>query len=108
MITQKGATAAVEFALGGEALVRRSRKPEIMADAAHAIFLCKARRYTGNFVLDEDIRTDFRRLSIRSGGGVGDGSVRRIWTEHNQREPRFRLAEIHRQDETPFGAVAIA
>ncbi len=29
------ATAAVEFALGGAAMMRRSRKPEIVADAAH-------------------------------------------------------------------------
>lgn len=49
------ATAAIEFALGGEALMRRSRRPEIMADAAHAIFLRDARRYTGNFMLDEDV-----------------------------------------------------
>ena len=41
------ATAAAEFALGGEALVRRSRRPEIMADAAHSIFLRDARRFTG-------------------------------------------------------------
>ena len=41
------ATAAVEFALGGEALVRRSRRPEIMAEAAHSIFLRDARRFTG-------------------------------------------------------------
>lgn len=59
------ATAAVEFALGGDALMRKSRKPEIMADAAHAIFLRDAKIYTGNFVLDEDILveegvTDFR------------------------------------------------
>ena len=26
-----------------------------MADAAHAIFLRDARRYTGNFVLDEEV-----------------------------------------------------
>ncbi|WP_334185517.1 SDR family oxidoreductase [Novosphingobium sp.] len=49
------ATAAVEFALGGEALMRRSRRPEIMADAAYAIFKRDARAYTGNFVLDEDV-----------------------------------------------------
>ncbi|MEH3098921.1 SDR family oxidoreductase [Sphingomonas adhaesiva] len=58
------ATAAVEFALGGEDLMRRSRKPEIMADAAYAIFRRDARDYTGHFVLDEDVlreegRTDF-------------------------------------------------
>lgn len=49
------ATAAVEFALGGPALMRKSRKPEIMADAAHAIFLRDARHYTGNFALDDDV-----------------------------------------------------
>lgn len=49
------ATAAVEFALGGEALMRRSRKPEIMADAAYAIFNRDARKFTGQFVLDEDV-----------------------------------------------------
>ena len=49
------ATAAVEFALGGEALMRRSRTPEIMADAAYAIFGRDARSCTGNFLLDEDV-----------------------------------------------------
>jgi citronellol/citronellal dehydrogenase len=49
------ATAAVEFALGGEALMRRSRKPEIMADAAYVIFNRDAREFTGQFVLDEDV-----------------------------------------------------
>ena len=60
------ATAAVEFALGGDALMRRSRRPEIMADAAHAIFLRDARSYSGQFVLDVDVLreegvSDFRR-----------------------------------------------
>lgn len=49
------ATAAVEFALGGDTLMRRSRRPEIMADAAHTILLRDPRKYTGNFVLDEDV-----------------------------------------------------
>jgi citronellol/citronellal dehydrogenase len=49
------ATAAVRHALGGEGMMRRSRRPEIMADAAHAIFLRDARNYTGNFVLDEEV-----------------------------------------------------
>ena len=52
------ATAAVEFALGGEALMRRSRRPDIMADAAYTIFLRDAREYTGNFVLDEEVLRD--------------------------------------------------
>lgn len=49
------ATAAVEFALGGEAMLRMSRKPDIMADAAHAMLCRSARSYSGNFVLDEDV-----------------------------------------------------
>ncbi|HJS09780.1 NAD(P)-dependent oxidoreductase [Sphingopyxis sp.] len=49
------ATAAVEFSLGGDEMMRRSRRPEIMADAAYAIFQRSARDYSGNFVLDEDI-----------------------------------------------------
>lgn len=49
------ATAAVEFALGGDEMMRRSRKPEIMADAAHAILCRDARVYTGNFAVDDAI-----------------------------------------------------
>lgn len=49
------ATAAVEFALGGEAMMRQSRSPEIMADAAYAILCRPARSFSGNFVLDEDV-----------------------------------------------------
>jgi citronellol/citronellal dehydrogenase len=52
------ATAAVEFALGGEALMRRSRRPEIMADAAYAIFRRNSRDFTGRFVLDDDMLRD--------------------------------------------------
>jgi citronellol/citronellal dehydrogenase len=46
------ATAAVSNLLGGEAIVQRSRKPEIVADAAHAILLRPARDCTGNFFID--------------------------------------------------------
>jgi len=35
--------------------MRKSRRPEIMADAAHAILLRDSRSYTGNFVLDDDV-----------------------------------------------------
>lgn len=49
------ATAAVEFALGGDAMLRQSRNPEIMADAAHAILCRPARGFTGNFVIDDDV-----------------------------------------------------
>ncbi|THJ33249.1 NAD(P)-dependent oxidoreductase [Lampropedia aestuarii] len=49
------ATAAVEFALGGEAMLRQSRKPEIMADAAYAILQRPAKEFTGQFVLDDEV-----------------------------------------------------
>lgn len=47
------ATAAIQFALAGEEGMRQCRTPEIMADAAHAIFEKKARDFTGNFLIDD-------------------------------------------------------
>jgi citronellol/citronellal dehydrogenase len=47
------ATAAVNNLLGGEALMRASRKPEILADAAHLIFGKDAKSFTGNFLIDD-------------------------------------------------------
>jgi citronellol/citronellal dehydrogenase len=52
------ATAAVEFALGGKEMMRRSRKPTIMADAAYAIFLRKSSSFTGQFVFDDSVLAD--------------------------------------------------
>lgn len=49
------ATAAVEFALDGEPLMRRSRRPEIMADAAYAIFTSPSRERTGQFLIDDEV-----------------------------------------------------
>ncbi|MEO8716751.1 MAG: NAD(P)-dependent oxidoreductase [Burkholderiales bacterium] len=46
------ATAAVNM-LGGEAMMKQSRKPEIMADAAHAILSRPSREFTGNFCIDD-------------------------------------------------------
>jgi citronellol/citronellal dehydrogenase len=47
------ATAAVNNLLGGEALMLASRKPEILADAAHMIFSKPSREFTGNFLIDD-------------------------------------------------------
>jgi citronellol/citronellal dehydrogenase len=47
------ATAAIENILGGAQLMRASRKPEIMADAAHAIFITPSRELTGQFLIDD-------------------------------------------------------
>jgi citronellol/citronellal dehydrogenase len=46
------ATAAIAM-LGGEAMMKQSRRPEIMADAAHAILCKPSREFTGNFCIDD-------------------------------------------------------
>jgi len=52
------ATAAVGNLLGGEAVVRASRKPEILADAAHVIFNKPSREFTGQFCIDDKVLFD--------------------------------------------------
>jgi citronellol/citronellal dehydrogenase len=47
-------TAAVQNILGGEQTMKRTRRPEIMADAAHAI-LTESSSFSGNFCVDEDL-----------------------------------------------------
>jgi citronellol/citronellal dehydrogenase len=49
------ATAAVKNLLGGEASIRGSRKPEIMADAAHVVLTKPARELTGKFLIDDEV-----------------------------------------------------
>ncbi len=49
------ATAAVGNLLGGDAMIRMSRTPEIMGDAAHAILTRPSREFTGNFCIDDKI-----------------------------------------------------
>jgi citronellol/citronellal dehydrogenase len=46
------ATAAIKNILGGDALMRMSRKPEILADAAYCIFH-KPKSFSGNFLIDD-------------------------------------------------------
>ena len=50
------ATAAINM-LGGDAMMRRSRKPQIMADAAHVV-LTKGIDTSGKFFIDEDVLAD--------------------------------------------------
>ena len=49
------ATAAVGNLLGGEAMMRTSRTPEIMGDAAYVIFTRPAREFTGQFCIDDKV-----------------------------------------------------
>lgn len=48
-------TAAVRNVLGGDAMARVSRKPDILADAALAILNRPAKSCTGNFFIDEEV-----------------------------------------------------
>ncbi|GJE18797.1 SDR family oxidoreductase [Methylobacterium marchantiae] len=66
------ATAAVRNLLGGEALIQASRTPEIIADAAHALFLKPSREVTGRFLIDDSFLaeqgvTDFTQYRVTPG-----------------------------------------
>lgn len=52
------ATAAVANLLGGAEMVARSRTPEIVADAAHAILVRDPAECTGNFFIDDEVLAD--------------------------------------------------
>lgn len=65
------ATAAIEFNFP-EKILRASRKPEIVADAAHQIFLRNSRECTGNFFIDEEVLsysgvTNFEQYAVTPG-----------------------------------------
>jgi citronellol/citronellal dehydrogenase len=47
------ATAAIQNLLGGDAMMRRSRRPQIVADAACRIFEKPAKNFTGRFLIDD-------------------------------------------------------
>jgi citronellol/citronellal dehydrogenase len=64
-------TAALAM-LGGITPPQNCRKPEIMADAAHAILTRDSRSYTGHFAIDDDVLretgvTDFERYAVAPG-----------------------------------------
>jgi len=66
------ATAAIAMIPGAEAAQQRMRKPEIVADAAHAIVTRDARACTGRFLIDEDVLreegvADFARYAVQPG-----------------------------------------
>ena len=51
------ATAAIRNVLGGDEGMKACRKPEIMGDAAYAIFNRPAKDCTGNFFIDDEVLT---------------------------------------------------
>ena len=66
------ATAAIKNLLGGERVMRMSRTPEIMADAAYLVFQKPSRSFTGNFLIDDTFLaaegiTDFEKYRVDAG-----------------------------------------
>jgi citronellol/citronellal dehydrogenase len=66
------ATAAVQNLLGGDEVMKGSRSPDIMADAAHVIFTRNSREYTGHFAIDDEVMasagvTDLSKYSMVPG-----------------------------------------
>src|SRR5450830_326313 len=62
------ATAAIKNLLGGETIMRMSRKPEILAEAAYRVFH-KPKSFTGNFLIDD---------TFLAGEGVSDFDQYRV------------------------------
>lgn len=67
------ATAAVKNLLGGDALTKMSRKPEIVADAAYYILQKPSNECTGNTFIDEEVLvaegiTDLSKYAVVPGG----------------------------------------
>ena len=63
------ATAAIRNLLGGDAAMSRTRSPEIMADAAHAIFTRPSRECTGNFFIDDEVLAEEGVTDLARYGG---------------------------------------
>jgi len=66
------ATAAVQYALGGDRMMKVSRTPEIYADAAYEVLTKPSREYTGQTLIVEDVLsaagvTDFSRYAAVPG-----------------------------------------
>lgn len=69
------ATSAVRNLMGGDEMVKRSRKPEIMADAAYAILCRDAKTTTGNFFIDDEVMaeegvTDLDKYAVEIGADL--------------------------------------
>jgi citronellol/citronellal dehydrogenase len=63
------ATAAIRNLLGGDEIMRRSRKPDILADAAWHVFQKPAREFSGRFLIDDNFLagegvTDFDQYRV--------------------------------------------
>jgi citronellol/citronellal dehydrogenase len=84
-------TAAVRNVLGGDAMAKMSRTPDIMADAAYLALTKDAKTFTGQFVIDEFILsengvTDFAQYQHADYDGplVADFFVPQDWLEKSK------------------------
>lgn len=63
------ATSAIKHLLGGDRVMRMSRTPDILADAAYRIFAKPSKSFTGNFLIDD---------SFLAGEGITDFAPYRV------------------------------
>lgn len=84
-------TAAVRNVLGGDAMAKMSRTPEIMSDAAYLVLTQDAKSFSGKFVIDEFILadngvTDFAKYQHPGYDGplVADFFVPQDWLEKSK------------------------
>jgi citronellol/citronellal dehydrogenase len=63
------ATASIRNRIGGDRVMRMSRTPDIMADAAYLVFQKPAKSFTGNFLIDD---------TFLAGQGVADFEKYRV------------------------------
>ncbi len=68
------ATAAVQNLLGGDEAMARARTPEIVADAAHAIFVRDPRTTSGNTFIDDEVLAEAGVTDL-SGYSAPDGDL---------------------------------
>lgn len=68
------ATAAVQNLLGGDETMARSRTPQIMADAAHAVLTRDPRECSGRFLIDDEVLAEEGITDLSPYGGT-DGEL---------------------------------
>jgi citronellol/citronellal dehydrogenase len=62
----------VQNLLGGDEMIKRCRKPDILADAAYIILTRPSREFTGQFCIDDEVLaaegiTDLDRYAVEPG-----------------------------------------
>ena len=83
----------------GQDNLRISRKPEIMADAAHVILTQAAKDHTGKFLIDETVlaehgETDFEKYAIDDNEPVASGFLYGPPRPAQARSPKLVAAEV--------------